>query len=293
MKKYYIGLIIIGLIVAGLAGFTLFQAAGARQDNETERKAQEIATKLNKYVQKNGVPESLEKADIKDVPSTITYNRKETDKYEFCVKYKNAGGRYESVGLGEVLFSGMTEPRGGASYDDYFSDSDYEASSLYLSYRHKAGDNCQTVKAYNYDSIYKNKNYPSSINDICYDGYCSGNSTGSSSSTDDTERQTDIKALHAQIEAYYALNGFYPTLANLNNSSWRLANMKGLDQEALRDPKGTGYVLTASAAKNIYSYTVSSDTGKPCDNNTGNSCTFYTLQATLKNGTAYSKLSLN
>lgn len=283
MKKYYIGLIVIGLIISGLTVFTLFQAAGARQDNETQRKAQAIATELNKYVRKNGVPASLDEADIKDVPSTITYTRKDSSRYEFCVKYKNAGSSYDSVGLGEVLFSGMTEPRGGASYDDYY-ESDYEASSLYLSYRHKAGDNCQTVKTYNYYNDYDNP-----FTTLSLDGYNSSFASGA----EDTERQTDIKALHAQLEAYYAMKGTYPTLANLNDSTWRATNMKGLDKEALRDPKGTGYTIAASAAKNTYSYTVSSDTGKPCDNNTGNDCTFYTLQATLSKGTSYSKQSLN
>lgn len=284
MKKYYIGLIIIGLLIAGLTGFTLFQAAGARQDNETQRKAQEIAKKLNKYVQKNGPPENLEEADIHDVPSTITYSRKDSNRYEFCVNYKNAGSSYDSVSLGEVLFSGMTEPRGGMSYDDYY-ESDYESSSLYLSYRHKAGDNCQTVKTYNYYNDYDKPFSPPSSS-----GY---DTKATSSSAEDTERQTDIKALHAQLEAYYAMKGTYPTLANLNDSTWRATNMKGLDKEALRDPKGTGYTLGASATKNAYSYSVLSDTGKPCDNSAGNACAFYTLQATLSKGTSYSKHSLN
>ena len=49
----------------------------------------------------------------------------------------------------------------------------------------------------------------------------------------DTERQTDIKAIHGQLEAYYAQNGHYPTLANVNDSTFRGANMKGLDADAL------------------------------------------------------------
>src|SRR3982751_6956611 len=53
----------------------------------------------------------------------------------------------------------------------------------------------------------------------------------------DTERKTDVNAIHGQVEAYYAQNGKYPTLANLNDSTWRGSNMKGLDAEALKDPK--------------------------------------------------------
>src|SRR3982751_7135212 len=61
--------------------------------------------------------------------------------------------------------------------------------------------------------------------------------TGIQQKARNTERTTDIKALHGQVEAYYAQNGKYPTLANLNDSTWRTANMKGLDKEALKDPK--------------------------------------------------------
>ena len=54
----------------------------------------------------------------------------------------------------------------------------------------------------------------------------------------DTERKTDVNALHGQIEAYSAQNGKYPTLANINDATFRSNNMKGLDAAALQDPKG-------------------------------------------------------
>src|SRR5437588_436170 len=41
--------------------------------------------------------------------------------------------------------------------------------------------------------------------------------TGIQQKARNTERQTDIKALHGQVEAYYAQNGKYPTLANMND----------------------------------------------------------------------------
>lgn len=110
----------------------------------------------------------------------------------------------------------------------------------------------------------------------------------------DTERQTDIKALHGQLEAYYAQKGFYPTLANVNDSAFRSANMKGLDGEALRDPKGSAQTLVASPVANSYAYAVA-PTG--CDNTTGNECTSYTLTATLEGtiegNNTYTKTSLN
>lgn len=124
--------------------------------------------------------------------------------------------------------------------------------------------------------------------------------TGIQQKARNTERETDIKAVHGQVEAYYAQNGKYPTLANLNDGTpttgFRAVNMKGLDQEALRDPRGTAgtFTLVAAAAANSYAYTV---TPAACDNGAGGDCTGYTLTATYEgtvNGsTTYSKTALN
>jgi general secretion pathway protein G len=104
-----------------------------------------------------------------------------------------------------------------------------------------------------------------------------------------TERTTDVKALHGQIEAYYAQNGRYPTLANLNDATWRGNNIKGLDPEALKDPKGSAQTLVASAAAGSYSY----DVGPAGCDNTTTDCTTYTLTATLEGGGTYTKNNLN
>ena len=113
----------------------------------------------------------------------------------------------------------------------------------------------------------------------------------------DTERQTDIKALHGQLEAYYAQNGYYPTLANLNDRAaggFVASNLKGLDAGAFEDPNATSADLVAAPASRSYAYAV---TPNGCDNTSGNECTSYTLTATLEgtidgSGT-YSKTSLN
>lgn len=109
----------------------------------------------------------------------------------------------------------------------------------------------------------------------------------------DTERETDIKALHAQIEAYWAQVGYYPSLSDLNSTEFVSTNLKGLDGEALRDPLGASYTLAAEPAKNAYSYDVSPES---CDN-TATMCNDYTLTATLEetiNGSkTYTKHSLN
>src|SRR5436190_17920257 len=66
--------------------------------------------------------------------------------------------------------------------------------------------------------------------------------TGIQQKARDTERTTDIKALHGQLEAYYAQNGYYPQLSDVTTT-----NLKGLDPGALNDPKGTGLQTNTDA----------------------------------------------
>lgn len=104
----------------------------------------------------------------------------------------------------------------------------------------------------------------------------------------DTERKTDINAVHVLVEAYQAESGKYPTLANINDADFRAANLKGLDPAALQDPKGTAQTLVDTPAANEYSYV---PTPADCDNATAD-CTSYTLTATLEGGGTYEKKSL-
>lgn len=114
--------------------------------------------------------------------------------------------------------------------------------------------------------------------------------TGIQQRARDTERETDIKAIHGQVEAYYAQNGRYPTLANLNDADWRSDNMKGLDSDALKDPKGSAETLAGTAGPNVYSYVA---TPSGCDNDANGDCTGYTLTADKENGDDYVKTNLN
>jgi prepilin-type N-terminal cleavage/methylation domain-containing protein len=116
--------------------------------------------------------------------------------------------------------------------------------------------------------------------------------TGIQKKARDTERQTDVKAVHGQVEAYYAQNGRYPTLTDINDATWRSTNMKGLDAEALKDPKGASSTLAAAAAANVYSYDVQRSGGGTCDNST-NDCAEYTITATLEGGGTFTKTNLN
>ena len=107
----------------------------------------------------------------------------------------------------------------------------------------------------------------------------------------DTERKTDIKAVQGQLEAYWANNAKYPTLANLNDATFRNANMKGLDPAALADPKNAGsQAACAATAANCYGYAV---TPAGCDNAANGDCDNYTLTATLESGGTFSVQSNN
>lgn len=106
----------------------------------------------------------------------------------------------------------------------------------------------------------------------------------------DTERKTDINAIASHLEAYNAQNGRYPTRANVNDSTFRSTNMKGLDPAALQDPKGAAQTLSDTVGANQYAYVPSPAN---CDNATNGDCAQYTLTATLEGGGTYVKQSLN
>jgi len=107
----------------------------------------------------------------------------------------------------------------------------------------------------------------------------------------DTERKTDIKAVQGQLEAYWANNAKYPTLANMNDGTFRSANMKGLDPAALADPKNAAsQQLCAATASNCYGYAL---TPAGCDNAANGDCQNYTLTATLESGGTFAVQSNN
>ncbi len=119
--------------------------------------------------------------------------------------------------------------------------------------------------------------------------------TGVNQKAMDNERETDIRALHGQLEAYYVNYGNYPLLSEINSSSWRTTNLKGLDPTALQDPNGTSQQLASSPSAGAYSYQVYDINGiTVCT--VATKCQKYTLTATIDgqmNGTnVYTKTSL-
>ena len=127
--------------------------------------------------------------------------------------------------------------------------------------------------------------------------------TGIQQKARDTERTTDVKAIHGQVEAYYAQNVSYPGLVELNSSTWRGTNMKGLDAEALKDPKFTTSLACKDASNNpqlaatpstgCYGYAVFQSDGTTACTTAAADCAKYTLTANLEAGGTTSKTSLN
>lgn len=116
--------------------------------------------------------------------------------------------------------------------------------------------------------------------------------TGIQQKARNTKRETDIKAIYGQVEAYYAQNGKYPTLANINDATWRSTNMKGLETQALQDPKAASPALASAPAANVYAYAVTASDGTACDNSTKD-CAQYTLTATFEGGGTFTRSNLN
>ena len=115
----------------------------------------------------------------------------------------------------------------------------------------------------------------------------------------DTERKTDIKALQGHLEAYWADNAKYPCMASvtstcaadINDSTFRTNNFKGLDLASFADPKNaSSQQLCAAAAANCYGYAA---TPAGCDDASAGDCTNYTLTADLETGGTFSVQSNN
>ena len=105
----------------------------------------------------------------------------------------------------------------------------------------------------------------------------------------DADRKSDVNAIYSQVEVYFAQEGKYPTLANLNDGDFRNTNLKGLSADALTDPKGSGATLVGAPVANAYSYVV---TPTGCDNSTTD-CIGFTLTATLEAGGTFAKTGSN
>jgi type II secretory pathway pseudopilin PulG len=116
------------------------------------------------------------------------------------------------------------------------------------------------------------------------------------------DRQTAIATLQAKLETYYAQYNKYPTLKEVNTTSWQKINFKDVAGKDLHDPSWNKEIADCTTdqqavfsnrpAKNCYSYQVTTSEGGACDNKE-NACAQYTLTAQLEGGGKYVKSSLN
>lgn len=106
----------------------------------------------------------------------------------------------------------------------------------------------------------------------------------------DSERKTDIMAIHAQIETYKSKNGQYPSFTQINDKTFRAQELPNLNSENFKDPQGTDDQLTTSKLR-AYGYSPVGLRGNECNNQT-NKCSRYTLQAQLESGGAYVKTEI-
>ena len=122
--------------------------------------------------------------------------------------------------------------------------------------------------------------------------------SGIQSKARNAKRQTDIQSLQTQIEAFFSQNAYYPSLTDMNSSSWRNTNMKSLDINALIDPSNTSQstTLVAAPVAKSYAYAVTDSSGNPCET-TDTNCAQYTLTAeyegTVNGSSTYTKSNLD
>ena len=98
-----------------------------------------------------------------------------------------------------------------------------------------------------------------------------------------SKRQSDVKSLQTQLEAFFSQNGYYPSLTDMNGAGWLTTNMKSLDQNALIDPSNptqSKTLVTAPVAKS-YAYAVTNSAGTSCEAD-DTTCAKYTLTATYE-----------
>jgi type II secretory pathway pseudopilin PulG len=140
--KYQVGLAVIGLLSFVLLIVVAVKADAVKQDRQTYKAADKVATRLDNYVNdKNRVPNSLEGAGIMDVPDNVDYQKLSTTRYKFCVTYRTDSGKGSDYLLMQLL-------TGGQANDYYTDNSNYDSYGLYLEERHHKGENCNYVKTY-------------------------------------------------------------------------------------------------------------------------------------------------
>ncbi len=177
MKKYRLGLLILGLITIGLTIYIATLGLSTRQDVKTEKSIEDVGNKLNSYIDREQeIPESLDVVGARDVPSTITYTKLSEKEYKLCATYKAAKG-YGSGDISSVVTGAIFSRYYGYDSSLYEGSEDYKPASYYPSYTHKKGQDCQTIAPYfqqDYSSTFDDEEYcsPEGMYYQYYKDYC-------------------------------------------------------------------------------------------------------------------------
>ncbi len=78
----------------------------------------------------------------------------------------------------------------------------------------------------------------------------------------------------------------YPTLAQLNDRTWRQEFLAGLDDEALRDESAKSSQFIANVTPGRYAYSSTGVNGETCNADTVQ-CAHFSLTAVLSDGKRY------
>jgi Tfp pilus assembly protein PilE len=98
----------------------------------------------------------------------------------------------------------------------------------------------------------------------------------------DNTRKQDLTYISSFLNSYYDLNHYYPTLNQINSSSFG-AFAPDLNKSKFKDPSSNVVTLSAAPTTSSYAYKVS----PPNCNNTTQACTSYQLVAVLSDGKDY------
>ncbi len=263
LLPYKIGLAVIGLFVLGLTIFVIMQANSTKQDAQTDKKANEIANKLNSYINTHQqVPDSLAGAGIKDVPSTITYQKLGTaNDYKFCVTYKNKSSGFDAT---SAVFGAAS----GTSVDTSSDTSDYSSYtkySLYIDPTHHKGANCQTIKPLiyqpytpasncNYDDAYIGSSNCPTTSPTIYNSPTTSTSAVPSASTKSVCAYGTTSTLACKQECTLPVTVATPRIVDAKVT--KVSSTGGFSM-TVKDSKGPVHVIKLSAAGTVFDSTCS------------------------------------
>ncbi|HEX8390519.1 MAG TPA: type II secretion system protein [Candidatus Saccharimonadales bacterium] len=101
----------------------------------------------------------------------------------------------------------------------------------------------------------------------------------------DSERKTDINAIAGQLEAFYANKGYYPTITDVNDATWRTTNEFKIDTKAFVDPSTTAQTTLVNGvvgSEKKYYYVAYSSGTTDCGTTAGTQCASYIIGANLE-----------